>query len=438
MRDTNPPTHPPTQRPRRRRSAAAFTGAAALVLAGFGFAAQAGAATAPAGHGATATPHVTWKSACAKPDKPGEMRCDAKRVTGGTTAYDIERARAGHVHPDASSPSGYGPSDLQSAYGLASAAAKSGSGATVAIVDAYDDPNAESDLAAYRSHYGLPSCTTSNGCFKKVGQTGSTSSLPSADSGWAQEESLDLDMVSAVCPNCNILLVEADSATMTNLGASVNEAVSLGAKYVSNSYGGSESSSDSSYDSKYFDHPGVAVTVSAGDSGYGAQYPAASRYVTSVGGTALSRDSSSRGWSESVWNTSSTEGTGSGCSSYDAKPSWQTDSGCSKRTVADVSAVADPATGVSVYDSYGVTAGWYTFGGTSAASPIIAAVYALGGTPSSGSYPAKFPYAHTSALNDVTSGSNGSCGGSYLCTAGSGYDGPTGLGTPRGVSAFTG
>ncbi|MYU63691.1 peptidase S8, partial [Streptomyces sp. SID69] len=120
--------------------------------------------------------------------------------------------------------------------------------------------------------------------------------------------------------------------------------------------------------------------------------------------------------------------------------SWQTDTGCAKRTVADVSAVADPATGVSVYDSYGVTAGFYTFGGTSASSPIIAGVYALGGTPSSGSYPAKFPYAKagTAALNDVTTGSNGTCSTSYLCTARAGYDGPTGVGTPEGVSAFTG
>ncbi|MEV5610507.1 S53 family peptidase [Streptomyces sp. NPDC052225] len=418
---------------------AALAGATGLVLAGFGLAGQAGAATAPVA--TAATPHVTWTNACATPGKAGEMACHAKRVTGGVTAFGMQRAKAGHKAPnaaDASTPSGYGPSDIQAAYGLTSAAASNGSGATVAIVDAYDDPNAEADLAKYRSNYGLPACTTANGCFKKVGQTG-TSTLPRADTGWAEEISLDLDMVSATCPNCHILLVEAKSATMGNLGTAVNTAVKLGAKYVSNSYGGGESSSDATYDSTYFNHPGVAITVSAGDSGYGAEYPAASQYVTSVGGTALSKASNTRGWTESVWSTSSTEGTGSGCSAYDAKPSWQKDTGCAKRTVSDVSAVADPATGVSVYDSYGITAGWYTFGGTSASSPIIASVYALGGTPSSGSYPAKFPYsAAGSALNDVTSGSNGSCSGSYLCTAGSGYDGPTGLGTPQGVSGFTG
>ncbi|MYQ95605.1 peptidase S8 [Streptomyces sp. SID4946] len=427
------PTAGATATGRRRRIGAAFAAAAALALAGFGTAVQADAATA-------APAKATWaKTPCATPKHKGELACNSLRVTGGLTAFQKQQAADG-ITPKAATPSGYGPSDLQSAYGLTSAATSKGAGETIAIVDAYNDPNAEADLAKYRSYYGLPACTKASGCFKQVSQTGSTTSLPSSDAGWSEEISLDLDMASAICPNCNILLVEAKSATMANLGTAVNEAVTLGAKYVSNSYGGSESSSDTSYDTSYFKHPGVAITVSAGDGGYGAEYPAASQYVTSVGGTALSKASNTRGWSESVWNTSSTEGTGSGCSAYDAKPSWQTDTGCAKRTIADVSAVADPATGVSVYDSYGVTAGFYTFGGTSASSPIIAGVYALAGTPSSGSYPAKFPYAKagTSALNDVTSGSNGSCGGSYLCTARSGYDGPTGVGTPEGVSAFTG
>jgi subtilase family serine protease len=177
----------------------------------------------------------------------------------------------------------------------------------------------------------------------------------------------------------------------------------------------------------------VAITVSSGDAGYGVEYPAGSKNVTAVGGTSLTQGGGGRGWTEAAWS-----GAGSGCSAYDAKPSWQTDSGCAKRTVADVSAVADPATGVAVNDTYGGDGGWEVFGGTSVSSPIIAAVYALAGTPSGGSTPASFPYAHTSALNDVASGSNGSCSGSYLCSAAAGYDGPTGLGTPNGVSAFTG
>ncbi|WP_416975791.1 S53 family peptidase [Streptomyces sp. 4F14] len=425
----------------RRTGGAAFT--AALLLAGLGTAAHANAATL------TANTAVTWTATpCSTPKHVGDLACNSFRVTGGVTAFSKEKAAKSHkgatITPKAASatPTGFGPSDLQDAYGLTDAAANNGSGETIAIVDAYDDPNAEADLAKYRSNYGLSACTTANGCFKKVSQTGSTSSLPTADSGWAQEISLDLDMVSAIAPNANILLVEASSSSMANLGKAVNEAVALGAKFVSNSYGGSESSSDTSYDSSYFNHPGVAITVSAGDEGYGAEYPAASKYVTAVGGTALKTSSNSRGWTESVWNTSSTEGTGSGCSAYDAKPSWQTDTGCSKRAIADTSAVADPATGVAVYDSYGVTAGWYTFGGTSASSPIIASVYALAGTPGSSDYPSSYIYgaAGTSALNDVTSGSNGTCSSSasYLCTAKSGYDGPTGWGTPEGLDAFTG
>ncbi|MFF4785155.1 peptidase S8 [Streptomyces griseorubiginosus] len=421
-------TNSPHRRPGWRRVGTAGLATAALALTGLGTAVHADATTSS---------KVTWTATpCATPKKAGELACDSLRVTGGTTAFQKAQQARG-VTPKATTPTGYGPSDLRSAYGLTAAAASGGTGATVAIVDAYNDPNAESDLATYRSYYGLPACTTANGCFKKVSQTGSTTSLPSSDAGWSEEISLDLDMVSAIAPNAHILLVEATSPTMANLGKSVNEAVALGAKFVSNSYGGSESSSDTSYDSSYFNHPGVAITVSAGDSGYGAEYPAASKYVTSVGGTALSTASNARGWTESVWKTSSTEGTGSGCSTYDAKPTWQTDTGCTKRMISDVSAVADPATGVSVYDSYGITAGWYTFGGTSAAAPIIASVYALAGTPGSSDYPAQYPYKHTSALNDVTSGNNGTCTTSYFCTARSGYDGPTGWGTPEGVSAFT-
>ncbi|MFI9105176.1 peptidase S8 [Streptomyces fildesensis] len=426
-----------------RRAGLSLTAVAGLALAGFAIAPSADAQ--PVARTGTAARNVTANAdqavhtarACALP-KAGEMACKALRVTSGTV--HTTNVRGTTITPDAAAatPTGYGPSDLQKAYGLTSAAAANGAGRTIAIVDAYDDPNAEADLGVYRAHYGLPACTTANGCFKKVSQTGSTTALPTADAGWSEEISLDLDMASAICPKCKILLVEAKTPSMANLGTAVNRAVTLGAKYVSNSYGGGESSSDASYDSSYFNHPGVAITVSAGDSAYGAEYPAASKYVTSVGGTALKTASNARGWTETVWSTNSTEGTGSGCSAYDAKQSWQKDTGCAKRTISDVSAVADPATGVAIYDSYGIAAGYYTFGGTSASAPIIAGVYAIAGAPSSGSYPTSFPYAHTSALNDVTSGSNGSCSGSYLCTAKAGYDGPTGLGTPNGTSAFTG
>ncbi|MEV6834181.1 putative Ig domain-containing protein [Streptomyces sp. NPDC051133] len=438
-------------RPNRRRRSlrrlvtVAFP-ALALTVAGFTAAPTAGAQTATAHpHTSKATQnakaltapgrqtfHSTGKAGQKVPTthlcataEPGHASCFAQRRT------DIKQRLASALA--AAAPSGLSPANLHSAYNLP---ATGGSGLTVAVVDAYNDPNAESDLATYRSTYGLSACTKANGCFKQVSQTGSTTSLPTNDSGWAGEEALDIDMVSATCPNCNIVLVEANSANDTDLGIAENEAVSLGAKFVSNSWGGSEASTQTSEDTQYFKHPGVAITVSAGDSAYGAEYPATSQYVTAVGGTALTTASNSRGWSESVWHTSSTEGTGSGCSAYDPKPSWQTDTGCSKRMEADVSAVADPATGVAVYDTYGGS-GWAVYGGTSASSPIIAGVYALAGTPAASDYPAKYPYSHTANLYDVTSGSNGSCSPSYFCTAATGYDGPTGWGTPNGTTAFT-
>lgn len=371
---------------------------------------------------------ATTSSAYAQQSKPAfhfSHVCTA--ISGQAHCNALRRdPDAKGAKPNASSPQGLNPADLQSAYKLPSAS--NGNGQTVAIVDAYNDPNAESDLAVYRSQFGLPACTTANGCFRKVNQSGGTS-YPRGNTGWAEEISLDLDMASAICPNCHILLVEASSSSFTNLGTAVNTAVRLGASTVSNSYGGSESSGESSYAS-YYNHPGVVITASAGDSGYGVEVPAAYNTVVSVGGTSLSRSSNSRGWSESAWN-----GTGSGCSAYISKPSWQSDNGCSNRTVADVSAIADPNTGVSVYDTYGNVGGWLVFGGTSVASPIIASVYALAGNASSINAASSL-YSDPSGLFDVTSGSNGSCSVSYLCNSGPGYDGPTGLGTPNGVGAF--
>jgi subtilase family serine protease len=296
----------------------------------------------------------------------------------------------------------------------------------VAIVDAYNDPNAESDLGVYRAAYGLPACTTANGCFRKVDENGGTS-YPSGDTGWAEEISLDLDMVSAVCPDCHILLVEANSNSLSDLLIAENRAAAMGASAISNSWGANEFSTETFYDS-YFQQ-GIPITASSGDGGYGVEWPASSPYVTAVGGTSLVRANNSRGWSETAWS-----GAGSGCSKYEPKPAFQSDTGCSHRTVADVSAIANPNTGVAVYDSYNVS-GWLVFGGTSVAAPIVASIYVLAGNPSS-TTTASYAYAHSSALHDVVSGSNGSCGGSYLCTAGAGYDGPTGLGTPNGTGAF--
>ena len=424
----------PIRRWAARGGAAAFT-VVALVTGTQVAVTAAQAATTP-GPG---TQHVTghlypvagqhdYAAACAKATA-GHLACLALVRVNVTPHRQV-------AHPDAIPAGvGYGPANLQSAYSLPSSTA--GSGQTVAIVDAFNDPNAASDMAAYRSAAGLPAC--GSGCFSVVNENGAASPLPAnaGSTGWDLEESLDIDMVSAICPLCHIILAEASSASTQDLGTAVNSAVSLGAKYVSNSYGGPESASDSTFDSEFYNHPGVAVTASAGDDGYGVSYPAASPDVVAVGGTSLSTAANSRGWAESVWGSSAGgEGTGSGCSADSSKPTWQTDTGCARRTDNDVSAVADPNTGVAVYDSYS-QGGWLDVGGTSASSPIIASVFALAGTPAAGTYPSSYPYRHTANLFDVTSGSDGSCSPAYLCTGQTGYDGPTGLGTPNGTAAFT-
>jgi subtilase family serine protease len=395
-------------------------GAITLGLA-FGLVAASPAAAAPANVAIERSGNTFHKAVCAHNQPFGRARCFAHVVTdsaGRIRVFPNGRPNFGF--------SGYTPADLQAAYKLPS---NGGTGYTVAIVDAYGYPNAEADLAVYRSTYGLPPCTTANGCFRKVNQSGAQGSYPATDVGWDQEQALDLDMVSAACPNCHIILVQGNDAQVSNLAAAVNTAASLGANAISNSYGLGESSSLSSFLSAYR-HPGIAVTVSTGDSGYGVQFPANSADVVAVGGTSLSRASNSRGWTESAWS-----GAGSGCSAIVAKPAWQTDALCSRRMVADVSAVADPNTGARVYGPTSSTAtGWMIIGGTSLSAPFIAGVYGVnGGTATAGSD----PYAHLGNLFDVTSGSNGrSCGKTYFCTAGVGYDGPTGLGTPNGASAF--
>jgi hypothetical protein len=237
-------------------------------------------------------------------------------------------------------------------------------------------------------------------------------------------------MVSANCPNCHIILVEATSASNANLATAENEAITLGANVVSNSYGGSESGASNSA----YNHPGHIITASAGDNGTGPAQPCSYATVVCVGGTSLSTANNSRGWSETAWADS-----GSGCSKYVSKPSWQTDSGCTKRSESDTSAVADPNTGVAVYDSYAYDgySGWLVFGGTSVSSPLIASVYGLAGNSSSlTAAQSIWQNGGTSNLNDVTSGSNGSCSIHYICNAGVGYDGPTGWGTPSGIGAY--
>jgi len=328
---------------------------------------------------------------------------------------------------------GYYPSDLRSAYSLGTASTTDGSGQTVALVEAYSDPYLASNLATYRSNFGLGSCTTGSGCLTIVNQSGG-GKLPRENTGWGTEMSLDVDMVSAICPNCHILVVEASSASLSNLAAAAAYA-GKHADVVSNSYGGSESSTELGYNGDYSAASAVYV-ASAGDSGYGVEFPAAAPSVVAAGGTTLSPASgTTRGWTETVWSDS-----GSGCSGYENQPKWENSTSlCASRTVADTAADANPSTGVAIYDTYGQS-GWIVVGGTSVASPVIASVYALAGNASTlGPDAAAGLYSSTASLYKVTSGSNGSCG-NYLCNASDslsdGYNGPTGNGTPDGIASF--
>ena len=404
-------------------------------------------AAAPASASVTAPAATSalpdWVFSCGKSFIPGKKKCFViKNAAAHPSALTVS--------PDAiPAGNGYGPSQLQAAYNLTAASAADGAGTTVAVVDAFNDPTAAADLATYRSAAGLPALTA--GQFTVYNQNGQTSPLPAtapATDDWTLEESLDVDMVSAICPNCKIDLVEASSDSGNGLFvAEQSAATTLGAKYISNSWGGSESSSDPSMDSSDFGVSGVVYTASAGDGAYsaGVIYPATSSHVVGVGGTTLNTASNSRGWTESVWKTSSTEGTGSGCSAVEPQPSWQAaisliKSACSHRVDNDVAADADPNTGAAVYDTTNGNGGWNEVGGTSESSPIIASVFALAGNNGNGgNNAADSIYTHTGNLYEVTASNNGTCSPSVLCTAtgaANTYNGPTGWGTPNGLTAF--
>jgi len=367
----------------------------------------------------------------------------------------VSTRKTDSVRADTSPPGGssYDPAQLQDAYGLTTAAGTAANGETVAVVDAYNDAEAGANLDAYRSAYGLGTCDQSNKCLTVENEHGGTSDLPKSDSsgGWELEESLDLDMVSAICPKCSIILVEANSSSIASLAVAERTASRSGANAVSNSWGsGAEFTGENAYDPDFY-APGVAITAAGGDDGYGTQYPAASPYVTAVGGTTLTGSAGS--WSQSAWN-----GTGSGCSELEAKPSWQTadatsPGGCLNRTDDDVSAEANPDPGVWVYDtvkdpSAGISSGWAAVGGTSVGTPIVAAAFALAGVMAggpgngliAGTFPAAYPYQNSSDFTDITSGSDGTCEAArkYLCHAVAGYDGPTGVGAINGTAGLTG
>ncbi|HEX4010091.1 MAG TPA: hypothetical protein VHX62_08790 [Solirubrobacteraceae bacterium] len=393
---------------------------------------------------------VTAAAAC-PPARPGHARCAAQalvlrssrrfvrpRVRARASFTQVFPRRARGIVPAAASAAAAGPPQagtpayLQQAYDLTYLSQTAGGSDTVAIVDADDDPYAESDLATYRATYGLPACTTANGCFAKVNEHGAAAPLPTADSGWETEISLDLDAVSALCPNCHILLVEANSTGLSDMDAAVVTAAGAGARQISASW----STASSSPISGTYTFPGVAVVAATGDSGYDGPgsdaYPAALPGVTAAGGTTLSPSTSSapspRGFTESAWSLGGGWGGGSGCDVAEAKPAYQSDAGCTGRSYSDVSADANPTTGLVIYDSG--SGGWMLAGGTSLATPLIAAFDAVTGI---GSTP-QWAYADSALLNDPTAGSNGACAAAiaYICNARVGYDGPTGVGSISG------
>ncbi len=346
-------------------------------------------------------------------------------------AYQLPCTPGGHLQANCPQPASFGSQ-------------------TIAIVDAYGDPTVESDLANFDGTFGLPSCTKANGCLQVVDQNGGTN-YPPADPGWIYEISLDVQTAHAICQTCKILLVEAKSSYLSDIYSAVDTAVRMGATEISNSYGVGEDGSEPQSD-LHFNHPGIAVIASSGDSAYqgGTEYPASSPYVLSVGGTTLTVNTDGTYNNEAVWYDSSTgtEGGGSGCSQSEnaiaeqvAIPNWSSIGCHSFKAVADISADADPNTGIIIYVTdlqYG--GNFYAVGGTSFSSPLIAGVMALAGGVPVNTQVADVVYKNYgkshSYFNDVVNGSNGNCSTS-ICRAGIGYDGPTGLGTPIGVSGFS-
>ena len=413
----------------RRAWPQALAGVLALAAAGAfsqGTAAARSTFGAPAGH----PPGAALRAACPVA-QPGYARCFALY----SPQVRVNRAIADGLTGAAAQPAGWGPASLRSAYRLP---ISRNSHQTVAVSIAFDTPRLEKYLAVYRRQFGLPPCTTANGCFRKVDQFGHTAPLPHSGvgSGWDLEATLDVSMISVACPHCHILVVEARDNQTAHLAITDNTAATLGAQVISNSYGTPESGFTQSLAGDY-DHPGHVIVASSGDFGFiGAQFPANLDTVTATGGTELSRARNARGWAEQVWNTLG-GAAGSGCSAWVAKPAWQDGTACDMRTSADVSAVAD---NIAVYNAdYG---GWLTVAGTSVSAPLIAGIYGLAGNAAT--VRPGYAYAHARSLFDVTVGNNDwlagtggeSCGFTYLCVAGKGYDAPTGLGTPDGTGAF--
>jgi subtilase family serine protease len=404
--------------------------AAAAAIVSLGLAAAAVGGSGAAAAAAVAPGGGALRAAC--PRAPaGDERCFALFAP----QLAVNAAIAARVRGAASKPAGLSPADIAAAYKLP---VRRNPDQTVAVVEAYRTPDLAANLAVYRSHYGLGACKESTGCLRVVNEKGNAEPLPASavPSGWDVETMLDVSIVSAVCPHCKILVVEARNDSVANLAAAENTAARLGAEVISDSFGTQESGYSQTYAADY-DHPGHVIVVANGDLGFtAANFPANLTTVTAVGGTELAKADNARGWTEQVWNNFAGAG-GSGCSAYVAKPAWQHDPHCAMRTVGDVAAVAWD---IPIYEK--LQGGWLTVGGTSVSAPVIAGVYALAGNAST--VPLGYAYAHAGSLFDITKGNNdwfngaggATCGYDYLCVAKKGYDAPTGMGTPDGTGGF--
>jgi subtilase family serine protease len=482
--------------------AAMMTAAVLLVAAQAG---TSSAAPRPTASPAQVTQYVKAVPVCAAPER-GHSSCLAmRRVVVKPTTLGA-RAMTSRPAYTTGPAGGLTPGDLATAYGINASAATT---VTVGIVDAFDDPNALTDLNTFDAQYSLPTETAIS--FKKVSQTGSGTLLPVPDPGWAGEISLDLDAVRGLCQTCKIVLVEATSSSIADLATAENEAVKLGATVITNSYGGAESGPIPASMLSAYNHPGVVITAATGDDGMfdwdssnesrntsaAPELPSSLSTVVAVGGTTLYLNADTTRSAETVWNENGSSdvtgasldramgASGGGCSTQVLAPGWQrsvlnyAQTTCgTKRLAADIAALADPFTGYDVVDTFDTfgSPSWQTFGGTSLASPLVAAMWALAGGSGGVTYPSLSLYGHfksdpTHSLYDVTAGGNGFCDGTpatacanyfgspntfgegtldcawpanstalslgtRACDAATGYDGPSGVGTPVGVNAF--
>ncbi|MEV0828868.1 hypothetical protein [Nonomuraea rubra] len=368
--------------------------------------------------GATVAAPPATSPACPKDPEPAT--CLLRAGTGGGD-QPLPRVTAGRGPLTAR--------DLQEAYRLPSDWL--GGGQSVAVVTPYDNPEAGDELAEYRKANGMPPCDADFPCFKKINQRGGDTP-PAPSPAWAVHSSVGLQLAAAACPNCKLLLVQADDPSLASMAAAVDQAAAQGATAVVPMWGVPEYDGQNAL-AAHFDHAPTTVVAPSGagfNSGGRQILPTAYPSVIAVGGTQLYRDpATTRGWNESAWRD-----TASGCSMYAPRPAWQPAGACgSRRTVADVAAVASSDTPVQVYSTS--LGGWGTAAGTPIAAAFIAGVYGLAGTDAA--TPAgKRLYAASQYLNDIVTGSNGTCGGGRICTAVRGYDGPSGMGTPNGTGAF--